>query len=43
VRAATDKAAKRGERYLGEPNADSLKNNEPGEEFAYDAVAGPLG
>jgi len=43
VRAATDKAAKRGERYLGEPNADSLKNNEPGEEYAYDAVAGPLG
>lgn len=43
VRAATEQAAKRGERYLGEPNADSLKGNEPGPEYAYDAVAGPLG
>lgn len=43
VRRATDQAAKRGERYLGEPNADSLKGNEPGPEYAYDAVAGPLG
>jgi salicylate hydroxylase len=43
ARAATEKAAKRGERYLGEPNADSLKDNEAGEEFAYDAVNGPLG
>lgn len=43
VRKATDQAAKRGDRYIGEPNADSLKGNEPGEEYAYDAVAGPLG
>lgn len=42
VRRATDDAARRGERYLGEPNADSLKGNEPGAEYAYDAVAGPL-
>ncbi len=43
ARAATEQAAKRGERYLGEPNADSLKGNEAGAEYAYDAVAGPLG
>jgi len=43
VRVATEQAAKRGDRYLGEPNADSLKGNEPGPEYAYDAVAGPLG
>jgi len=43
VRTATEQAAKRGDRYLGEPNADSLKGNEPGAEYAYDAVAGPLG
>ena len=43
VRSATEQAAHRGERYLGEPTADSLKGNEPGEEYAYDAVAGPLG
>ena len=43
VRAATEQAAKRGDRYLGEPNAESLKGNEPGPEYAYDAVAGPLG
>ncbi len=43
ARAATDEAAKRGERYLGEPNADSLKGNEPGREYAFDAVSGPLG
>jgi salicylate hydroxylase len=42
VRDATEKAAKRGDRYLGEPNADSLKGNEPGAEYAYDAVGGPL-
>jgi len=42
VREATEKAAKRGDRYLGEPSADSLKGNEPGAEYAYDAVAGPL-
>ena len=38
-----EQAAKRGERYLGEPNAESLKGNEPGEEYAYDAVNVPLG
>jgi len=43
VRAATEQAARRAERYLGEPTADSLKGNEPGEEYAYDAVSGPLG
>jgi salicylate hydroxylase len=43
ARAATDEAAKRGDRYLGEPDADSLKGNEPGAEYAYDAVSGPLG
>jgi salicylate hydroxylase len=43
VHAATEQAARRGDRYLGEPNADSLKGNEPGAEYAYDAVAGPLG
>ncbi|MPZ47382.1 MAG: NAD(P)-binding protein [Betaproteobacteria bacterium] len=43
VRTATDQAARRGDRYLGEPNADSLKGNEPGAEYAYDAVCGPLG
>ena len=43
VRAATEQAARRGDRYLGEPNEDSLKGNEPGAEYAYDAVAGPLG
>ncbi|HYK14652.1 MAG TPA: FAD-dependent monooxygenase, partial [Burkholderiales bacterium] len=43
VRSATEQAARRGERYLGEPTADSLKGNEPGEEYAYDAVSGVLG
>jgi salicylate hydroxylase len=43
ARAATDQAAKRGDRYLGEPDADSLKGNEPGAEYAYDAVSTPLG
>jgi 2-polyprenyl-6-methoxyphenol hydroxylase-like FAD-dependent oxidoreductase len=44
VRAATDQAARRGDRYLGEPNEDSLKGDEPGaQQYAYDAVSGPLG
>ena len=43
ARAATDEAATRGERYLGEPTAESLKGNEPGPEYAYDAVSVPLG
>jgi len=43
ARAATEQAAQRGDRYLGEPNAESLKGNEPGQEYAYDAVSGPLG
>jgi salicylate hydroxylase len=43
VRGATEQAARRGDRYRGEPNADSLKGDEPGAQYAYDAVAGPLG
>lgn len=43
ARAATEQAAKRGDRYLGEPDAESLKGNEPGAEYAYDAVSVPLG
>jgi salicylate hydroxylase len=43
ARFATDEAARRGDRYLGEPDADSLKGNEPGREYAFDAVSGPLG
>ncbi len=43
VRGATEQAARRGDRYVGEPNADSLKGDEPGAQYAYDAVAGPLG
>ena len=43
VKGATEQAARRGDRYLGEPNADSLKGDEPGAQYAYDAVAGPLG
>ena len=42
ARAATDEAAKRGDRYQGEPTAESLKGNEPGAEYAYDAVNVPL-
>ena len=43
VRGATEQAARRGDRYVGEPNADSLKGDEPGAQYAYDAVCGPLG
>jgi salicylate hydroxylase len=43
VRGATEQAARRGDRYLGEPNADSLKGDEPALQYAYDAVSGPLG
>ena len=43
ARAATDAAAKRGDRYFGEPTAESLKGDEPGAEYAYDAVNVPLG
>ena len=43
VKGATEQAARRGDRYVGEPNADSLKGDEPGAQYAYDAVAGPLG
>ncbi len=43
VRGATEQAARRGDRYLGEPNEDSLKGDEPGAQYAYDAVSGPLG
>lgn len=43
TRKATEQAARRGDRYLGEPNENSLKGDEPLEQYAYDAVAGPLG
>mgnify|MGYP002628760948 CR=1 FL=1 len=43
VRGATEQAARRGDRYLGEPNLESLKGDEPGAQYAYDAVSGPLG
>ena len=43
ARRATEEAAKRGERYLGEPTVDSLKGNEPGWEYGFDAVNAPLG
>lgn len=43
ARAATELAAVRGDRYAGEPTANSLKGNEPGEEYSYDAVSVPLG
>lgn len=43
TKGATEQAARRGDRYLGEPNTDSLKGDEPGAQYAYDAVAGPLG
>jgi salicylate hydroxylase len=43
VKGATEQAARRGDRYLGEPTADSLKGDEPGAQYAYDAVAWPLG
>jgi hypothetical protein len=43
VKGATEQAARRGDRYRGEPNADSLKGDEPGAQYAYDAVAGTLG
>ena len=39
----TEQAARRGDRYLGEPNADTLKGDKPGAQYTYDAVAGPLG
>ena len=40
--ARPSEAARRGDRYLGEPNADSLKGDEPGRQYAYDAVSGSL-
>lgn len=43
TKGATEQAARRGDRYLGEPTLDSLKGDEPGAQYAYDAVAGPLG
>ena len=43
VRSATEQAARRGVRYLGEPNEDSLKGDDPGAQYEYDAVSGPLG
>ena len=43
VKGATEQAARRGDRYLGEPDANSLKGDEPYAQYVYDAVAGPLG
>jgi salicylate hydroxylase len=43
ARSATERSAGRGERYLGEPDENTLKGDEPEGQFAYDAVAGPLG
>ena len=43
VRGATEQAARRGDRYLGEPTADSMKGDDPAQQYAYDAVSGPLG
>jgi hypothetical protein len=36
-------AARRGDRYLGDPTADSLQGEDQGPQYAYDAVSGPLG
>jgi 2-polyprenyl-6-methoxyphenol hydroxylase-like FAD-dependent oxidoreductase len=43
ARSTTERSAGRGERYLGEPNENTLKGDEPEGQFAYDAVSGPLG
>jgi len=43
ARRATEKSAGRGDRYLGEPDENTLKGDEPEGQFAYDAVSGPLG
>lgn len=43
ARRTTERSAARGERYLGEPDANSLKGDDPEGQYAYDAVSGPLG
>lgn len=43
ARRTTERTAARGERYLGEPNEDSLKGDEPEERYGYNAVSAPLG
>ena len=43
ARRTTERSAGRGDRYLGEPNENSLKGDEPEGQFAYDAVSAPLG
>ena len=43
VKRTTEAAAKQGHLYEGEPNEDSLKTDERGDQFAYDAVSASLG
>jgi salicylate hydroxylase len=43
VKKITDETARRGDRYVGEPTAESLKSDDVGEQYNYDAVSGPLG
>jgi salicylate hydroxylase len=43
VQRVTERAATQGKIYEGEPHADSLKGDERGDLFAYDAVSAPLG
>jgi len=43
VRSATEQSAKRGDRYLGEPNKDSLKGDDAESRYGYNAVTDPLG
>jgi hypothetical protein len=43
ARLITEQTARRGDRYLGEPTADSLQGEDQGPQYAYDAVSGPLG
>ena len=42
ARLITEQTARRGDRYLGEPTADSLQGEDQGRHYAYDAVSGPL-
>jgi glycine/D-amino acid oxidase-like deaminating enzyme len=43
ARLITEQTARRGDRYLGEPTADSVQGEDQGPQYAYDAVSGPLG
>jgi len=43
VRVVTEQSSQRGDRYLGEPNKDSLKGDAAESRYGYDAVSGPLG